>query len=185
MKRLIGFLAAILLFCSSAFSQEKFFNISAGLSSGIPFYGSTDLAEEVEEYATSSRIIIGALAAANLNIAKPVTIFSGVDFLSDLNWDSNNKCNIFSLDFSLGIKIYPNLGGLNIGLAYVLGYRSVYDFERTPSAWGNGTKLSLEYNFVHDGKSQLLPNIGLYWKRMPRGQNTFDNQLCAYAMFNF
>lgn len=185
MKKVITFLSSALILCTVCFSQEKAFNISAGLSSGIPFYGSSSLKTEVEDYATDSRIIIGALGAANLNISKPVTIFGGVDFLSDLNWNSDNNCNIFSLDFSLGIKIYPSLGGLNLGLAYVLGYRSVYDTERNPSAWGNGTKLSLEYNFVHEGKSKYLPNVGLYWKRMPRGMDTFDNQLCAYAMFNF
>ena len=57
--------------------------------------------------------------------------------------------------------------------------------ENSKTPWGNGFKFLIEYNFAHSGSSPYLPTVGGYWKHMPRGNSTYDNQLCIYVCSNF
>lgn len=146
--------------------------------------------ETKTEIKTDKRVIIGSFASLNLNVVKQVTFFTGCDFLADFNWAENLYAHHLHLGFPLGFKIYPGLAGLNLGLAYVLGFRA--DFTKTSSdyktknatAWGNGFKFLAEYNFAHDGFSKYLPTIGCSWTYMPRGNYEKDNLLTFYLAAN-
>lgn len=194
MKKIIAVILCSITFICSAAAEENLFSFSAGLSSGIPFYGSDVTDGKLDKFNDSnSRLVIGALGSINLNIADPITFFLGTDLLTDFNWSSERRCHVLSWDGSLGLKLYPGFGGLNFGLGYVLGYRSSYygkrgrglNTYREPSPWGNGFKFLIEYNFAHEGNSKVLPSCGIYYKMMPRGKNHVDNNLVAYITINF
>ena len=191
MKKIFSILTLCLFFSFSLAAEEDFISFSVGLSSGVPFYGSSEITDNLDAFNNqNSRTVVGVLGSINLNIAEPVTFFAGSDFTADFNWDSNARCHILSWDLSSGIKFYPGLEGFNLGLAYVLGYRVDYSGlktdspKRTQSAWGNGFKVIMEYNFAHYGSTKFLPSVGVFWKRMPRGNSKFDNQLTAYICAN-
>ena len=190
LKKTFIILASV-IFANTAFAYQNFFGFSAGLMSGIPFYGSSSVNDCNKDMDTPNRIIVGTLAAANFNVSDNATFFLGSDLLCDFIWKGSEHSNHLNYDFSLGIKIFPNLAVFCTGLAYVLGARTDYvetdeisAFNET-SAWGNGIKILAEYNFAHDGKSKYYPTLGMFWKILPRGNNTYDNMLCAYIMANF
>ena len=185
------FLSLIILFAANcAFAYQSFFGFSVGLASGIPFYGSAYVNDCNKSMSDPSRIIVGTLASANFNVSDNATFFIGSDLICDFIWKGSQYSNHLNYDFSLGIKVFPNLAGFCAGLAYVLGART--DFVETDevskfsdtSAWGNGIKVLAEYNGAHDGKSRYYPTLGMYWKILPRGEHTYDNSICAYIMAN-
>ena len=190
MKKLLCSLIVILGIFSVSFAKENFVSFSAGLSSGIPFYGTDSVPESMNTINTDHRVIIGALTSININVIKQITFFGGGDILADFNWKDTSYAHHLHVSFPLGIKVYPGIGGLNLGLSYNLGFRS--DFSKTISgkqsniaAWGNGFRLSVEYNFAHEGKSKYLPSIGCNWNFMPRGNNSYDNLIVFYITENF
>ncbi len=190
MKKILALIIVSLLTFTCLSAKERLFSFSAGLSSGAPIYGTDSIISTGNEIEKPNRVIIGSMLSLNLNIIKQVTFYVGGDVLWDLVWDSSQNSNKMHVSFPLGIKIYPGLGGLNMGLAYTLGFRADYistcEHEYNGiSTWGNGFKLSLEYNFAHDGKSKNYPSIGGYWNLMPRGNNSFDNLLVLYIAANF
>ena len=191
MKRKISFAFIIFLFCASLSANERLFSVSAGLSSGLPFYGSNSVVSTGSEIDQGNRVIIGTTIALNLNILKPISFYLGNDSLWDITWNSSEKSSKLHVSFPLGIKVYPGLGGLNVGLAYTLGFRAdsikvddIGDYNET-SPWGNGFKFQLEYNFAHEGKSRYYPSIGGYWNLMPRGNESYDNLIVLYIAGNF
>lgn len=188
MKKITALLISF-LFIFTLSAEENFFTISVGLSSGVPFYGSEDLSDKIKSFEDkNNRSIIGVNGTLNLNVSEPITFFFGTDFISDFNWLGNTKLNVFTFDLSTGIKVYPNLEGFNIGIAYCLGYRTDYfgnaNLDRTASPWGNGYKISMEYNFHHENNTRFLPSIGISWKKMPRGNKKYDNFITAYCLLN-
>ena len=188
MKKKI-FVLIFSLISSFCFCQKKLISFSAGVISGVPVYSSETLKEINSSLTGGVRIICGTDVYINLNPNEFTTFFAGLDLLSDFNNLTPYYSNHLSLDFPFGIKIYPKLAGLCFGLGYNLGFRT--DYYNTAecgkyteqAAWGNGFKFLVEYDFSHSGK-RFLPAIGLYWKYMPRGNNTYDNQICAYINTN-
>ncbi len=191
MKKLAAIIFSAILFCSALSAKEELFSFSAGISSGFPIYGNNSIVSTGNEISNKNQVIVGTTATINLNLIKQVTFFLGNDILWDLTWNSTEHSNKMHVSFPLGIKFYPGLGGLNLGLAYTLGFR--YDFIKTElidehnqgTAWGNGIKVLIEYNFAHEGKSQYLPSVGGYWNLMPRGNYSYDNIIAFYIAANF
>lgn len=188
MKKCTVLFLVFFIFFQNAFSEDLF-SFSGGIQSGFTFYGDKNIKSQNDEI-DGTNILIGALANFNINPFKQVSFFVGADFLCDFLTQNDFYSNHLHLDFPFGIKIYPGLGGLGFGLAYTFGLR--YDFVNTQSdnyknitPWGNGTKILLEYNFAHSGKSKFLPTFGCSWKILPRGNNTYDNIISAFAMLNF
>ena len=191
MKRNISSVIIILLFFTSLSASERLFSVSAGLTSGVPIYGTNSVASTGSEIEKGNRVILGSLLSLNLNPLKQVTFYLGNDILWDITWNANDKSSKLHVSYPLGIKVYPGLGGLNVGLAYSLGFRadnikveSIGEYNET-SPWGNGFKFQVEYNFAHDGKSRYLPSIGGYWNLMPRGHESYDNLIVLYIAANF
>ena len=191
MKKIFALIITSLVTCSALCAEERLISISAGLSSGLPVYGTDSVAATGSEIDKGNRVILGSMVAVNLNILKQTTFYLGNDLLWDITWNASEKASMLHVSFPLGLKIYPGLGGLNVGLAYTLGIRAdnikingagEYN-ETTP--WGNGFKFHVEYNFAHDGNSRYLPSIGGYWNLMPRGHDSYDNLLVLYVAGNF
>lgn len=181
-------LSSILFFSLAA--EESLISFNAGLSSGIPFYDENSVPLEIDNINTNYRAIVGTFANINYNVIQQITFFTGVDLLTDLNWGENLYKHHLHIGFPLGFKVYPGLGGLDLGLAYTLGLRS--DFiknedgnESNVASWGNGFKLLVEYNFAHEGNSKYLPTIGCSWNLMPRGNHSYDNLITFYLAENF
>lgn len=193
MKKIAALFVSLFILVGSIAAEENLVSFSIGLSTGVPLYGSADVSKKISTFTDkNNRMIIGGLGSVNLNIAEPVTFFAGADFLADFNWSSTQYLHVLDFDMDSGIKIYPGLGGLDVGLAYCLGYSVDYSglrgfgekTYRAPSPWGNGFKFLMEYNFAHDGFSKFLPTVGFYWKWIPRGNDIHDNYLCAYVTAN-
>lgn len=192
MKKIFTFLISFLFCITSIFAQQRFISISTGISSGVIFYGSENVIEANKQLEDDgSRIILGGIFEIDVNPIKEVSFFAGTDLLCDFYNASPYASNHLSFDIPIGIKLYPNLKGLCFGIAYCYGFRSdFFNLEETgkenlSTPWGNGFKMLIEYNFSHVGKSRYFPTVGCYLKHIPRGENAYDNQLCAYICANF
>ena len=191
MKKLAAIFFSITITCTALCAKENLFSISLGLSSGFPIYGEKSVCSDGSEIYKGNHVIVGGTGAINLNLTKQITFYLGNDTLWDITWNNTERSSKVHISFPLGIKLYPGLGGLNLGLAYTLGFRadnintnSIKEYNEL-SPWGNGFKFQMEYNFAHDGKSQYLPSIGGYWNLMPRGNNSYDNLIVLYIAANF
>lgn len=192
MKGIKIFLCAFFVFSFASMlpCEEKFLSVSAGISTGIPLYGSDEVAQLKSSFDHDSRVIIGSLATLNLNPMEQCTFFAGADVLCDFSWKGGQHLNFLHTAFPVGVKVYPGLGGLNLGLAYTLGFRT--DFIKTENdgrktktdAWGNGFRFYLEYNFAHTSSFSHLPSCGVFWNLMPRGENAYDNIFALYLTAN-
>ena len=191
MKKYLSFIFVILLSFTLLSANERLFSFSAGLSSGVPFYGSDSVISTGSEIAKGNRVILGTVFSVNVNPIKQASFYLGNDNVWDITWNASEKSSKLHVSFPLGIKIYPGLGGLNLGLAYTLGFRAdsintdLAGEHNGTSAWGNGFKFQMEYNFAHEGKSRYLPSLGGYWNLMPRGNNSYDNLIALYISANF
>ena len=192
MKKSICAVFGVLFLFNTAFAMEDLLSFSAGISSGIPVYGTNSLSNKIDFIENKHRVIIGSLFTINLNPYQQITFFTGGDILSDFNWNSDSEyAHCLHISFPLGVKIYPNLAGFNLGIAYALGFRA--DLSKTKgvgkdnniAAWSNGFKFSAEYNFAHCGQSKFYPSIGLSWNLMPRGKKSYDNIFTFYVAENF
>ena len=191
MKKHLSFIFIILFACSTLSAKERLISFSAGLSSGVPIYGANSVVSTGSEIAKGNRIILGTNVSANLNPISQVSFYLGNDIIWDFTWNSSEKSSKVHLSIPLGIKVYPGLGGLNLGLAYTLGLRfdniktdSMGEYNESPP-WGNGFKFQVEYNFAHEGSSRYLPSVGGYWNLMPRGNSSYDNLIVLYVAANF
>ena len=198
MKKIISLAAVFVLLICTASAERNFLSFSFGLSSGIPFYGTEESNNYAKELDSSSRFVIGTYALLNLNIVKTASVYSGAELISDFKWQNPYYTNHLHCDFPLGIRLSPGLAGFSFGTAYLLGFRGdFYKVEvidenedtskvekmNTATAWGNGFKFFLEYDFSYHG-SQMLPTAGLSWTFMPRGNNEYDNLLQIYFCLN-
>ena len=172
MKKILAVLLTAFITCSALSAKENLFSFSAGLASGVPVYGANSVVATGSGISNGNRVILGSVFAVNFNVLTQVSFFLGNDIL----WD---------------MKVYPGLGGLNLGLAYTLGFRAdsikIQDYGEYNkiSSWGNGFKFQVEYNFAHEGKSRFYPSVGGYWNLMPRGNKSYDNLIVLYISANF
>ena len=133
MKKHLSFIFIILFACSTLSAKERLISFSAGLSSGVPIYGANSVVSTGSEISKGNRIILGTNVSANLNPISQVSFYLGNDIIWDFTWNSSEKSSKVHLSIPLGIKVYPGLGGLNLGLAYTLGLR--FDNIKTDSIW--------------------------------------------------
>lgn len=191
MKKITIIFIALIFACTALSAKENLFSGSAGLSSGLPVYGRNSVVSTGSEIDKGNRVILGSTVALNLNILKQISFYLGNDLVWDITWNASDKSSKLHVSFPLGIKVYPGIGGLNVGLAYTLGFRadniknSTIGSYNDITPWGNGFKFQVEYNFAHEGKSKYYPSLGAYWNLMPRGNNSYDNLIVLYLAANF
>lgn len=191
MKKFITSIALVFALTSCFAVMPKKIDFTAGLSSGIPIYGTTLVKDSMDAIDNPNRIIIGTFANVNLNPIKYATFFTGVDLLADFCWNSDVNINLLHFDIPLGVKFYPGLGGFDFGLAYTLGFcgfmfkDSTNEKHSDSTPWGNGFKLLAEYDFSRNGKSKYYPILGVTWNLMPRGSDKYDNIISLYIAEHF
>lgn len=200
MKKIIFFCMVALLSCQLIFAsksavepKDKIVGFDIGLATGIPFYGSSYVTNTNDRVNDGDfyRFIIGASADLNFKLGDPIKFMVGADVLFDFIWKGNDYSNHIDYAFFTGLKFYPGIGGLNGSIAYCLGCRNdfanneVEDSITHSSAWGNGFRLGIEYDFKYGSNHKCLPSIGTYYRCMPRGENEWDNILAAYFALSF
>lgn len=192
MKKIFAFLILFLSCCCFFAEEKKIIGFDAGLVTCIPVYGDTSSPFK-------NRVIIGADGDITFRLGNPLKFMVGADFISDINWDGNLHSN--HIDYALwgGIKVYPGIGGLNASLAYTIGARTDFEedkyfyfdgIQRNDSnvemtAWGNGFRIAVEYDFLHNSSRKALPAIGMFYRFMPRGSDSYDNIFAFYANMSF
>lgn len=193
MKKIVCFILFVFSFGVSFAESKKIIGFDAGLCTGLPFYGSDELTKCNDRVFDKDyrRILIGTDADVSVKIGEPLKLVFGFDFLADLIWSGSDYSNHLDYAFWGGVKVYPGFGGLNGSLAYALGCRTDYinnDVEDSicrSSAWGNGFRIGIEYDFLYGTDYKCLPAIGTYYRMMPRGNKEYDNILAVYINMSF
>lgn len=194
MKKLIFVLMIAFTACTLAFSAEKnLISFEAGITTAIPFYGSNSLNDDnkaVKDGPNGTRMVFGVEGDMNFNILDQFSLFLGMDYLNDFNWNKFSHANHLDYSFFFGGKVYPFSQGFDFNIAYALGNRSDVvsdDFDKTlyEAFWGNGFRMGLEYDFSRISNYKHLPVIGVYWKSMPRGKNLRDDILSFAGKITF
>lgn len=206
-KKLILILSFFMIFYfSMAGRKNSFITFSTGLSTGYVNYGKQGIISETNNNLLSStdpeifpfkiaagkEFLIGVLSQANLNFTDKFSLYADTDFIADFNSDGNNYSNHLDYSVSSGIKFYPfqNISGLSFSIGYLIGARTDffkidgYDSFQQNTPWGNGIKISIEYDFSRTLKILYLPNLGFSWRNIPRGDNYYDNIFQTYLSVN-
>lgn len=170
-------------------NTNKIVGFDIGLASGLPVYSSDSISDSnsLINDGDYNRIIFGGLFDLSFSICEPLKIIMGSDILCDFIWSGSDYSNHLDYAFWGGIKFYPGVGGLNGSLAYALGRRTdffnneVEDTTISSSAWGNGFRVGIEYDFKYQSEHSCMPALGIYYRFMPRGNNTYDNIFAVYC----
>ena len=191
MKRTVLTIILIMLAISPAFSNsDKFLTTEASLGTGISIYDSSndDLRKDLLSGKDYKRIIANVTLNTNLNISDPLKIMFGAEMFFDFLWNSPDYYNTVDYSLFTGIKLFPNKTGLNFSISYVLGSRTDF-FSESPKqdskAWGNGFRLAIQYDFMEDKDYKIKPNVGAYYRCVPRGNYYKDHILCLYGGIRF
>lgn len=191
MKRLCTFLLFVFL-CYYGFSSSNPFGILWDVGTSAILYGDSDVNSLNKTLANESytRVIVSGDLGTSISLDERLQFVLGGTTVMDSH--INGKQNVIYLDYAFfgGVKVYPNLGGLNIGLEYVTGRRT--DFfhladlninEISSTMWGNGFRFATQYDFSYHTKT-IGPVIGMSWRRMPRGGSS-DNIFSFYFSLAF
>ena len=189
MKKTILITLLILLTVSRAFSNsDQFLTTEVSLGTGISIYDSSagDTRKELLSKTDYKRIVLGITVDTNLNICDPLKIMFGSDLFSDFLWENGNYYNTLDYNFFTGIKFYPSKSGLNFSISYVLGNRTdFFDNKNDTKSWGNGFRLAIQYDFMEARNYKVKPNVGAYYRCVPRGNYNTDHILCLYGGIRF
>ena len=197
MKRLLLIITLIVSVIFYTFGNENsFFTPELSLGTGFSIYD--DNAESsrktILSQADYKRIILGFTADTDLNISEPIRVMLGAEIFCDFLWQSKNYYHSTDYAFFTGIKIFPNVQGLNFSIAYTLGNRT--DFfcilqeeqplkDNATKSWGNGFRLAVQYNFMEQRNYKVKPQVGAYYRCVPRGNYNTDHILSIYGGIRF
>lgn len=140
--------------------------------------------EEIRSYSEKlHRVVLETDATMEFVIHPAIRISLGSILLADFKFKDGQHYNSLDYSFYGGIRVYPGLGGLRLGVDYNLGRRT--DFIDVPpvngtysTAWGNGFRFLLEYDFRWQ-KTGFMPIVGGSWRHIPRGGSS-DHILSVY-----
>ncbi len=129
------------------------------------------------------RVVLEMDATAEFVIHPAIRVAAGSILLTDFKFKDGQHYNSLDYNFYTGLRVYPGLGGLRLGVDYNLGRRTDFiDMELVDdilsTSWGNGFRFLLEYDFKSGGKG-LAPIIGGSWRHVPRGGSS-DHILSIY-----
>lgn len=129
------------------------------------------------------RVVLEFDLTTEFIIHPAIRLSLGSILLTDFRFKNDNHFNSLDYNFYTGVRIYPGLAGLRLGVDYNLGRRT--DFVKIDTTqdvrstqWGNGFRFLLEYDFRSD-KTGLLPIIGGSWRHVPRGGSS-DHTFSIY-----
>ena len=192
-KKILVFIALIAVSFSGFAEADRILRFDAGVCSGYPFYGDQQISESNDTFNNGvyNRFFIGPVINLSFKISKPFKFVLGADTLFDLVWNGSLYNNHFDYACYGGVKFYPGLKGFNAGVYYAGGQRLDYCNQSdvaplfNATSWGNGFRISLEYDFLYESSSEVMPVLGVYYRFMPRGYYTYDNILAFYIMLAY
>ncbi len=188
MKR---FLSTCILMCCAAFAfayDRPVFDWN--LSASAVSYGSPSVKTAIKEVTSDSYIHLVLSGSAGLAGRLDEYLFATFSFTPVADFCSSDKGSVVILDYcgNMGLRVYPNVGGLNVGVEYSLGTRqdiiNITGSDKTNSftPFGNGFRFVTEYDFTVHTKG-FAPVVGMSWRHMPRGSNVSDNIFSLYVSF--
>ena len=145
---------------------------TAGISYGDKETNSVIAPLQDDEF---SRLILSGELGFSAKLDEAIRFVAGGNLVLDSFFLGSQ--NAIFLDYALfgGLRVYPGLGGFNLGLEYNTGRRTNFfnlEDEMTPESfsthWGNGFRFVTEYDFSYYTEG-LAPVIGISYRRMPRG----------------
>lgn len=189
MKKLMCVCAAMAFFSAVSAKPSGIIGFDVGLASGLPVYSGdfvSDMNDRVND-GNFNRAVAGGIFDISFRLGKPLKVVAGADLLCDFIWSGKNYSNHLDYAFWGGLKVYPGAGGLNCSVAYAFGRRTdfrnnaVEDSVVSSTAWGNGFRLGIEYDFLYTSSRSWLPALGVYYRFMPRGDDMYDNIFAVYV----
>ena len=178
-KKILLLLVIFSLFAVPAFSTVGF---EFGIGSGYIFYGDSETKDRNKALGDTNQTILATDALMLLPVNDLLVFSLGGDMTFDFRWKGSNHIYLFDYAFLAGVKVFPKIGGLFVGVDYALGRRTDFiEFNNYDGAestqWGNGFKFSLGYDFSYHMTS-LAPVLCASLKSMPRGGSR-DNLFCV------
>ena len=199
MKKHSIFLALVIFGVAGLFADDNSFFINeVSLGTGISIY--SDNADSNRKAVLNSdntkRIVTGLTLDTNLNISELIKVVFGAETFCDFIWDNGLYYHSIDYAFFSGIKVFPNVAGLNFTVAYSLGNRSDFNNidpqtgektggKTTNRSWGNGFRLGIQYDFMKDKIYKVRPFIGAYYRCVPRGNYNTDHILSINGGIRF
>lgn len=156
------------------------------IGTGTIIYGNSTNLPEVSNF---SRFILEGDLFTAFVLDENVNFNAGIVSVWDFHLHNKKKYILGDYGFYGGVRIYPGLEGLCLGVDYVLGRRTDFislDNELDgiySTDWGNGFRFLLEYDFTYGGVG-FAPVIGASWRHMPRGGSS-DNILSIYFRMSY
>lgn len=183
----------MIMIFSVVHAEEKskifFFHWSVG--TGAVIYGDDEVTQQTQALLDkdTGRFLLTGDVGIGIALDDYIRLSVGGLVLSDLAFNTAIHANHIDYGFFTGVRIYPNLAGLNFGMDYVLGARA--DFiklsdqseEKTyNTVWGNGFRLNIGYDFSYHG-IEWAPVVEGSYRLMPRG-GYYDNYFSLFLRFN-
>ena len=189
MKKTLVLILAAALFCTRLFaSDDSFFTPEVSLGTGISIYSESadSLRKQILSADDYKRIVAGLTLDTNINLTEMIKVLVGAEAFSDFLWKKNEYYHSIDYAFFTGIKVFPNVRGLNFSIAYTLGNRSdFFNKKNATKSWGNGFRFSIQYDFMQDRNYKARPFVGTYYRCVPRGNYNTDHILCLYGGVRF
>ena len=177
MKKLkLVFIGLFLILTFNGFANDSKVNFHWGIGTAGILYGD-DSTKELTKTLTNdefSRMILSGELGFSIKLDKSIRFVTGGNVSYDLFMKNSQNASFLDYAFFGGLRVYPNLGGFNVGLEYNIGQRANFynlvDYEATSGLtnWGNGFRFVTEFDFSYYTEG-LAPVIGLSYRRMPRG----------------
>lgn len=192
MKKLkLVFIGLFLILTFNGFANDSKVNFHWGIGTAGILYGD-DSTKELTKTLTNdefSRMILSGELGFSIKLDKSIRFVTGGNISYDLFMKNSQNASFLDYAFFGGLRVYPNLGGFNVGLEYNIGQRANFynlvDYEATSGLtnWGNGFRFVTEFDFSYYTEG-LAPVVGLSYRRMPRG-GFADNFFSFYFRFTY
>ena len=199
MKKLSIFLALFVFGVTALFADDSSLFINeVALGTGVSIYSDNAVSSRktIMNSDDTKRIVAALTFDTNLNISEMIKVVFGADTFCDFIWENGFYYHSIDYAFFTGIKVFPNIAGLNFSISYSLGNRSdFYNIDsqtgdktggkNTNKSWGNGFRLGIQYDFMKDKIYKVRPFIGAYYRCVPRGNYNTDHILCLNGGIRF
>ncbi len=189
MKRFISLCIALCCIVVSAVAYERA-SFDWNISTSAVSYGSAAVRQAVKSVTVGDYTHLVISGETGTSVKLDDVLFGTVSLTPVADIYTGNMGEAILLDYSgnAGLRMYPGIGGMNIGVEYSLGCRQDYfrsgeeDGIVSFTPFGNGFRFIAEYDFsIHT--SGYAPVVGVAWRHMPRGNNESDNIFSLYVSF--
>ena len=188
----------LMLFSEAFIFSHEGLGFDWSILTGFPIYGQSETKDIVDDLTKDSanRVIAGTYIDFSYGLNEILSLYAGAQIRSDFLW--NGSANVTQLDYNFfaGLQVCPWDFGIIFSLAYAPG--SCTQFIKSPGdeekpsekythqcAWGNGFRLGVEYDILHNYDVAVSPAVGLLYEFFPRGDYVYDNLMSFYIGLKF